>query len=640
MFDRILAELDPGRPFGARLRWGLRHVLAVAALVGLAAWGLRFLGARLHHVDGVRQLGERNFAGGPWTLGLVALGLALASLRLRGLGTFAGPAWGVLLAVAGLSLTFELGHLVLIVGLAAALGGVLAGTLPEPPRLRSRSWDRWAPRLLFGLAMAAGCVFSMHRHWAFGSGSWDLGCYVHNFYRVSRGLDSISTVLGGVDFLGDHFSVGLYLFAPLFWLDASAYMVLAVQSASLAVTGPAIYGIARARGLDPELSTALGLATGLGFGLQSAFFFDAHAITVGFGFLAAGLWALETRRLWLATVLLVLFSTFKESLGAYVVGLGLLLLWRGWRRLDRRSLAFGLGWVVYGGLWFVVVNRVFMPWLIARGRPPEPHETFADFGPTVFAAVLGLLSDPMKGLGAMFVPDEKALSLGVTLAGVAGLALAAPEVGLAALPLLAERFLSSKASMWQMGYHYAAPLTLYAGWAAALGYPRVAPLVDRWMALVAPDRRRLGARAAAIAVLAAWALVAARGYRHPSNFLVWRESYFADDARRSADAAAVAFVREMGRDVKVAAQNRLLPHLADRAQIWRLGDHAHADVVVLSLGESAWPYSDAFPGQLARRFESDAGWTLVFSEGPARVFARAPEGAKPRSAADNPLPSG
>ena len=272
-------------------------------------------------------------------------------------------------------------------------------------------------------------------------------------------------------------------------------MVLAIQSVNLACVAPAVFLIARHHRAPMGVAVALALATGLSFGLQSAAYFDSHEITVGFGFLAWGVWAFETGRLRAATVLLAVFALFKESLGAYVVGLGLLAGWRGLTGAGRRWWVYGLGWIVGGAVWFVLVNRVFMPALIARGRPPEPHETFGDFGPTVFLALIGIVTQPLKAFGALFVPGDKLWSHVTTFGGLGWLSLLAPQVGLAALPLFAERFLSSKATMWQMGYHYAAPLSLYAGWAAARGYQRATRLAAAGLAR-AWAGRRLGRRGA------------------------------------------------------------------------------------------------------------------------------------------------
>ncbi len=531
----------------------------------------------------------------------------------------------LILALSGTSLLVPMaapvglhGALLAVAFFAALLIGLHGdGGQAEPQTHRDRRWAL----VLWVLVAALMGLFSMHRHWAFGSGSWDHGCMVHNFYRASRFLDTRSTVLGDVDFLGDHFMVGIYLYAPLIWLNSSGYTVLLIQSVNLAAVAPAVYLIARHRGVGVGPALALGLAGGLAFGLQSGAFFDSHEITVGFGFLAWGVWAFEVGKLKHATVFLILFSLFKESLGAYVVGLGLLALWRGLQQ-DKRLLKYGLIWILYGVVWFVLVNRVFMPTLIARGLPPEPHETFGDFGPTVFAAAQGILTHPIKALAAMVVPAEKLWAHGVTLGGLGGLALFAPEILIAALPLLAERFLSSKETMWQMGYHYAASLSLYSAWAAAVGFERARGLLSQLLQWLGENLGRHAAAVLGLHVLLAALLVNAFGYHHPSNFLRWREGYFSTAPRQRANGAAVAFLAEQGKDARLAVQNRILPHLADRPVVYRLGEWEKADWVLLSVGESAWPYDDGLPGRLARQLSQNADWRLVFAQEGTAVFAR------------------
>ncbi|MCA9551339.1 MAG: DUF2079 domain-containing protein, partial [Myxococcales bacterium] len=372
----------------------------------------------------------------PYVVAAAALLCALAFVRRRGLAqprVAAGAVGLTLLAYAAPFLTV-VGHQVLLL-VAALVLAALAGALTPGRESGEGEHPRWLPWALWAGVAAVNAAYSVHRQDWYGSGSWDHGCMTHNFYRASRFMETVSTVLGDVDFLGDHFMVGIYLYAPIFWVASSATTVLVIQAVNLAATAPAIFLMARHHRISTGGATVLALTTALSFGMQSGTYFDSHEITVGFGFLAWGLWAFETGRLRAATALLFTFALFKESLGAYVVGLGLLALWRGASQRDRRHLLYGAGWIAWGAIWFVLVNRVFMPTLIARANLPEPHETFGDFGPTVFAAAVGIVTHPVKALAAVFVPDPKLISLGVTLGGTGGLALFSPQVGIAALPL-------------------------------------------------------------------------------------------------------------------------------------------------------------------------------------------------------------
>jgi uncharacterized membrane protein len=509
----------------------------------------------------------------------------------------------------------------------AVLGAVLLGFWLPLGRIRVHGSSGKIGLALWGLGFIVYAIFSMHRHASFGSGSWDLGCMVHNLYRASRGLDSVSTVLDDVSFLGDHFMPGLYLFVPFAWVNDSAYMVLLLQSASLAVVGPVVFSIASRAGASRFGSVVLGLVTLFSFGLQSAAYFDAHEITMGFGFLAGAIWAVEKAWLRTASLLLVLFALFKESSGPYVVGIGLLALYRARRTGDRCLARYGASWVLGGALWLVLVIRVFMPWFIASGNSPEPHETFQDFGPTVFEAAMNAALNPDKAFLAMFLPKIKLESLFVTLGGVGWMALCAPEILLAALPLLGERFLSSKATMWEMGYHYAAPLCFYAAWATACRLGGI----ERWF-----ERARsqiFGACSPHVVALylgLAALLVSGFGYRHSANFWTWNQPYFSRAAIKQGHQQAIAWLKAQDDGARIAAQNRLLPHLANRPFIYRLQNWQRTDFVVLAPGESAWPMDDGYPARLARELQRSPHWQQVFAEGSTQIFARVPRSATAR----------
>lgn len=623
------------RPF-ARIRAILVGSTLLAILVLAAAWCVVAIEHRfsLSGLGSVQAIGALTIsAGGRNVLAAVSLLALITILRRRSLvqGRTVGLAIGVTIVTVLVSLLAPLGFHATIT--AAALGlAVFAGvnlgdaasplepeatTPPSPARNRRIAIAVW----LF--AGAANCLFAMHRHYWFGSGSWDMGCMVHNLYRSSRFLDSTSTVLGDVDYLGDHFMIGIYLYAPIFWVAMSAYTLIAVQSFSLAAVGPVIFLLARERGSPAVHAVLLGLSAAFAFGMQSAVFFDAHEITIGFGFLAIGVLAFERRRFGWATLWFFLFALFKESLGAYVAALGALAVWRGIRDAERRSLKYGALWILAGAAYFVLVNRVLMPLLLARANAFDQHITFADFGPTVFQALVGIVTHPLKALAALFVPSEKVSSLLVTYGGLGYLALVSPEILVAALPLLGERFLSTKPTMWEMGYHYAAPLTFYSAWGVAIGWPQLEAAARRMLEWIGPG---LGGRAAhvlALYVLSATFLINDYGHPHVANFRLWQEDYFSLPERRDNDAAAVAFLDRQGRAARLAVQNRILPHLADRAHIYRIGDWSKADWVLLSIRESAWPYDDGFSERLARDLYASPEWRIVFSRGEAVVFARA-----------------
>ena len=212
-----------------RIASTLRGLLIVVAAAALALWSVRAFVARAHRsvaeVGAVAEL-PRGTPSWGWAVVVGVVALVLAALVRRPGLTRAAPivALATVVAVA-VSLALPLGHFALLTGLAVVVA-LSAGVLWREPRAGAE-----APRtdaalggaLWLGTA-AVMSTFAIHRYEAFGAGSWDLGCMIHNFYRASRLLDTTSTVLGDVDFLGDHFMVGIWVYSPLMWLSSSGAM--------------------------------------------------------------------------------------------------------------------------------------------------------------------------------------------------------------------------------------------------------------------------------------------------------------------------------------------------------------------------------------------------------------------------------
>ena len=178
----------------------------LVAVAALAVWAVRILPRRasIDHFNAVRSLetlGEP--AATPWVAAVAVL-LVVATMARR--PALVSPK--VVPLVVGLCLVGVAGPLLSVIGhqltvlVAAALLALLLGvwgptkTVEVPGR-----WQRFAPWILWAVVTVVHCIYSMHRHAWFGSGSWDHGCMIHNFYRASRFLNSTSTVLGDVDFL-------------------------------------------------------------------------------------------------------------------------------------------------------------------------------------------------------------------------------------------------------------------------------------------------------------------------------------------------------------------------------------------------------------------------------------------------------
>jgi uncharacterized membrane protein len=455
-------------------------------------------------------------------------------------------------------------------------------------------------------------VSSVTRHLRFGSGSWDMGCYVHNLYILGFGKPPVSSVLGDAAFWGgtNHFMPSLYLAAPLAWTGVTSSL-LVLQAALVAGAVIPLALLAHRRGLGPFTVAGVSLAYLFAVGTQTMIEFDVHEIAPVPLLLFLSLWAFETNRRALALASLVVMAGTKESAIVYAaaVGLWLAVTARG-RRVEGVAIFLALL------AWFFVVTQVIQPAFLEEGSKGMIHVArFKALGASPAEIASSVVLHPLRTLTTMISPAPKAQTLLLTTGGFAFLPLLAPEAWLLAGPTLAERFLSDKREMWGLGFHYS--LVLVGVWA----FGAISTLA--WL-----KRTRLGARAPtrAFDVVAGVALVAAlvatnAAAPFPPEFSSLQKPYMArpDEVARYERALAV-----IPDGAKVVAQNHFLPHLAFRQFIWQPEQRfvERADFIVLDENASPWPHTKAYVQRLVAQLRADPRFTIRFEEGSTLVFAR------------------
>ncbi|WP_433545995.1 DUF2079 domain-containing protein [Streptomyces sp. CA-294286] len=395
--------------------------------------------------------------------------------------------------------------------------------LPPPAPAAVPAHSPGAPRvpaaLLSLLALVVHAAHSLRLHATFRTTGYDLGIFGQAVRAYAEGELPSSAIRAttGPDpdvpfpILGDHFHPVIAVLAPLYRLAPHVETLLLAQAALVAWS---VYVVARAGG------SRIGVAYALCWGVQRLIGFDFHEVAFALPLLALSLAAYRAGRwracaVWAAGLLLV-----KEDLGATVLVLGLLLV-----RHHRRA---GLTLCVLGP-----AATAFAVLLVLPHFNPSGAYTYV-------ATATG-------GTGAAALPaglEVKATTLLCLLLPTLFLALRSPLV-LLALPTLAWRFLSANPSYWGTDYHYSAVLMPIAFFA-------LIDALDRGKGAHVPVRTAV----VAVAALLATALPLAEALR-PA---FWRDPPSASAARQ-----ALAHVPD---GTKVAATNRLAPHLTDRATVF------------------------------------------------------------------------
>lgn len=456
-------------------------------------------------------------------------------------------------------------------------------------------------------------LWSVTRYERFGAGAWDLGCRAQSIWLLGHLKGFTSTVLGNVNFMGDHFMPSLVLFAPLSWAQ-SPELLLVVQALLIAVAAWPLSRLCGRRGLGPLTTAGIVLAYLFGVGTQSAANFDFHEVALLPLSILLAVWAFEEDRRGLAYAALVIAAGCRESaiLYAGAVG-GWLFVTRPGRRVE------GLGIAAVSLAWFLVVVSAIQPRLLV-GAPATmmPAARFSALGGTIGEAAVQVLRQPDEAARLLVSPQEKVVTVAVTVGGFGFLPLLAPSALLLSVPNFVERFLADKPEAWGLGYHYSlVPFALLA-FATTVAVSRA----REWLAW---RRVSISPRAfdASIGIILVVSTVGASAAAWPIGveLVTLEKPYFASLEQTAVNQRALDRIPEDG---AVVAQNHFLAHLAMREQAWLPDESflAQADYVVLDPTQSPWPHDAAHVAHLVERLQSDPAFHIIFSEGSTVVFSR------------------
>ncbi|MCX4821545.1 DUF2079 domain-containing protein [Streptomyces sp. NBC_01142] len=285
-------------------------------------------------------------------------------------------------------------------------------------------------------------TLSLRLHARLDTTAFDLSIFEQVVRSYASGHLPIAEI-NGPDFpaLGDHFSPILAVLAPLYWLWRSPAVLLIAQAALIAASSlPLMLWARRSLGSGPAV--AIGFCYGTSWGIASAIGFDFHEVAFAVPLIASSAAALGNGRLRAAAIWALPLVLVKEDLGLTVAVIGILIAWRG----DRR-LGFSVSVIGFGSS--LVEMLVVLPLLSTAGGfgrlkwlQEEGGGGPGGVGNLIHHFTIGVIT-----------PEVKVTSLVLVLAPVLFLCLRSPLM-LIALPTFLWRFASSYPGHWGTSYHY------------------------------------------------------------------------------------------------------------------------------------------------------------------------------------------
>ena len=453
----------------------------------------------------------------------------------------------------------------------------------------------WLPAVIACAVAALYISFSLAQWRTLSDPSWDLAIFTEAAQAYSRFEAPIVPIKGpGYNLLGDHFHPILMLLGPIFRFFPSAFTLLIVQDLLIAASVLPIARLAQ-RLLGRGGAVLVGLAYGLGWGLQGAVAAQFHEVCVAVPLLACAGAAFVERRwgacmAWLAPIILV-----KEDLGLTVFVAGLALAWRR-RGEDRSGMLASLAYALFGIVAFVVTVKLFLPAMNPAGTWAYSLDGSATGAGTAMAGATAARAVPSLWQ-ILAVPSVKIVTLAVLLAGAGVVGARSPWFALV-LPTLAWRFAGSVDAYYQWSsWHYNAVLVpiaacalldVIAGWLAPADAPAglaTAGETDADCANPAPassGRRRALAWAAACVPAISLAITA-------TSLPLWKLPTLTDSPRLDAAQGAIDAV-PVGASVET--DTTLLARLVPGRDVYWVGTTVGMDAppeyVVVDRQSYAW----------------------------------------------------
>ena len=487
----------------------------------------------------------------------------------------------------------------------------------------------WLPAVIACAVAALYISFSLAQWRTLSDPSWDLAIFAEAAQAYSRFEAPIVSIKGpGYNLLGDHFHPILMLLGPIFRFFPSAFTLLIVQDLLIAASVLPIARLAQ-RFLGRGGAVLVGLAYGLGWGLQGAVAAQFHEVCVAVPLLACAGAAFVERRwgacmAWLAPVILV-----KEDLGLTVFVAGLALAWRR-RGKDRSGMLASLAYALFGIVAFVVTVKLFLPAMNPAGTWAYSLDGSATGAGTAMAGATAAREVPSLWQ-ILAVPSVKIVTLAVLLAGAGVVGARSPWFALV-LPTLAWRFAGSVDAYYQWSsWHYNAVLVpiaacalldVIAGWLAPADLPAglaTAGETDADCANPAPassGRRRALVWAAACVPAISLALTA-------TSLPLWKLATLTDSPRLD---AAQGVIDAVPAGASVETDTTLLARLVPGRDVYWVGTTVGMDAppeyVVVDRQSYAWGGAEVDAESWASAAHPGHTYATIYSAQGFRVARR------------------
>jgi len=432
------------------------------------------------------------------------------------------------------------------------------------------------------LILFLGAVFLMYAfiavmlHIKYQTFGWDLGYFDQLIWKVSQGIYPLSS-LSKVNLLAGHFAPILFLYAPLYWLWSSPYVLLISQAAIVVFAAYPLYLTAKKITQNIFFSLTVIFSYLFFIGTQWSILNEFHEATVVPLFLSLIFYALSYQKNhWFWVGLVGLLAT-KEEMALLSAAIGLMLT------VYFKNKKIGLTIAIFSLIWFFYLTEFLLPRISETGALFHPR--LSDTARTPAELTTQIISNPLLVLKSIITPMAKMQTLFWSLFSFGFLLLAAP-LGIL-LPLIEQFFMrflytGGQFTVWLNVNHHAAPAAMLLAVATIYAGPKIVKFVIS----------KTGMRKAKVyLILGSYLIISTMiqdvYLKAPIHSLLKRNFYQIESYVRDNN----MLIEKIPDSVIVAAQNSLIPHLSQREKFYLLPEVGEAEFVAVDLNDGPNKYA-------------------------------------------------
>lgn len=417
-----------------------------------------------------------------------------------------------------------------------------------------------------------GTVVSF-RHYNFQTQTWDMGVFAQTYWNTIHGKIMQNSLEEVPNTLGVHMSPWLFILLPGYLLFQSPYYLLLIQTLALALGALPLYALAKKICQHLHIALALSASYLLYPSLHWINFFDFHPVTF---FVPLALYAFyfATQEHWkLSALFFVLAASTREDAIVVIVFMGLSLFVL--KKIENKDLKSKLPsiFIALGALiYFICTVWILMP---AFGGGLLRIDRYSQFGHTGTEILGNIIRHPSLLISTIFTKAKIAYAIWLFIPGFF-LSLLYPPTAIMLIPGLAENLLTNFSFQFSGLYQYDSVIIPVFFLSLIYG---VRTYINRY-----PKHVRSIPAFLIISSLVAFF------FRSPLNPLYFPYEMFSFSNPHWNTFRSI--VHNTPPNISISAHTNLVPHLANRSEIYMLGTEPHQTDMVIIDGADGFGFSN------------------------------------------------